>query len=167
MSQFGTGQFGTASFGGDPDPALIFDIDAEITTRARDLLARGSTDGTGIKTIKFSIGTGGYSPFDYTRAVPVNPDSTDLDFPLPFLTPDGRKVITEYERPNSKSGCTYCVVDALEGNAPLGEVGIWAKILYSPFTHELGDIFLAAIAHFPLVAKNSSMRYAFRVNVHF
>jgi len=167
MSQFGTGQFGTASFGGDPDPPLIFDIDAEITTKARDLIARGRTDGTGIKTTQFSIGTGGYNPFDFTRAVPVNPDSSDLDFPLPFATPNGRKPITEYEHPNQKSGCTYCVVEKTEGNALLGEVGVWAEIVYSPYTHELGDVFLAAISHFPLVGKNSSMRYAFRVNVHF
>jgi len=167
MPPLGVPQFGTAVSGGEPDPALVLEIDAEVTSRARYLVARGSMDGTGIHAVKFSIGLGGYDPFDYKTAVPVNPDSTNLDFPLPFSTPDGLKAVTEYEQPNQLSGCTYCVVSAAEGNDLLGEVGIWAEIVYSPFTHEVGDVFLAAIAHFPLIAKNSSMQYAFRVNVHF
>jgi hypothetical protein len=138
-------------------------VDAEVTTRSRRLLARKTTDGTAFKAIEFSLGQGGVDPFDYKTAVPVNPDAQALEIPI-ALAP---KAVTEYEHPNPSSACTYCVVDPGEANEVLSEIGIWAEILWSPYTAEIGTVFLAAIAHFPIVCKNSSMSYAFRVNVQF
>lgn len=164
MSEFGPAEFGPASFGGDPSVAgLLLEIDAEVTSLARRLLARKTTDGTAFKAIEFALGRGGVDPFDYKTAVPVNPDAQSLEIPI-ALAP---KAVTEYERPNIGSGCTYCVVDPGEANEVLSEIGIWAEILWSPYTAEIGTVFLAAIAHFPIVCKNSSMSYAFRVNVQF
>jgi len=79
----------------------------------------------------------------------------------------GAKNITQYEHANPHSGTTYCVVTATEANETLSEIGIWAIVKCSPYQAEVGTTFLAAIAHFPLVCKNSSMSYAFRVNVQF
>ncbi len=242
MSDFGPAEFGPASFGGDPSGAsgLLLEVDAEITTVARRLIARRTVDGTAFKTIEFSLGQGGVDPFNYREAIPVNPDAQALELPLTIpnvalpgtlattatdptiLTSDdltsylqpgylvevvtgsgtetlavasvtatqfvatspatwtdpvatgsiepfaaGAKNITEYEHPNPSSGCTYCLTAPNEANDVLSEIGIWAKILWSEQTAEIGTVFLAAIAHFPIVCKNSSMTYAFRVNVQF
>lgn len=164
MSDFGTSEFGTALFGGDPTPYLLFDVDAEITSRARAFLARAPVDGTSIKMIEFSLGSGGLEFFNYQATVPVNPDAIDLDIPL---VPAVVKPIDHYESPNPQSGCCYCIVDASEANDLLSEIAIWGTVVRSPRVHEIGMRFCAAIAHFPLVAKNDSMRYGFRVNVQF
>jgi len=180
MSKFGTAHFGTSKFGGDPSPYLLFDIDTELTYMARHYLARGATDGTSIKAVEFSIGSGGIDPFNYQVAVPVNPDAKDLEVPIilgPYAPPSdvtGAKIIAHYEYPKSGSSCVYCLLESLEppaaGSDFISEIGIWAKILYSPYTFETTppeNTFLAAIGHFPLIVKNSSMQYALRVNVNF
>jgi hypothetical protein len=191
MSNFGPAQFGPAVFGGEPAAVIDLEhgVDAEITNYARRLIARGMTDGTAIQIIDFSLGQGGLDPFDYETATPVNPDAQQLELPLiitpatgPAPTVPGAKPITEYERPNEHAGCAYCqldVQDQLDGdtNATLSEIGIWGQIIWSPYTIEIGDTFLAAIGHFPLICKTGSwtdvtepergMAYAFRVNVQF
>jgi len=180
MSSFGTSAFGAASYGGDIPPYLLFDIDAEITARARNYLARGSMDGTSIKVVSFSVGTGGADLFDYRVATPVDTDAIDLEAPTPILVgpPDiMTKLITQYEHPNPMASCAYCQLDAAEGNDVLSEVALWAEVLKSPYQYEDPNLpnpppiakvtFLAAIGHFPVKAKNSSMQYALRVNVQF
>jgi len=99
MAKFGTDLFGSASFGGDPAGAsgLLFDIDAEATTELMRLVARGSTDGTAVKFLEFSVGQGGVDPFDYKEAVPANPDAQTLELPLvipPIALPGTLGVIT-------------------------------------------------------------------------
>lgn len=173
MSQFGTGQFGTAVFGGDPSAHLLFEVDAEITSLARRLMARGRTDGTSIQVITFSIGKGGTDPFDYRVAVPVNPDADALDIPVNIGT-DPTRPITYYERPNPNAACCFCQIDNTEVVSQLGEIGLWANIENSPTQAEnAAPPFLAAIAHFPLVvlgppvAADPDIQYVFRVNVQF
>jgi hypothetical protein len=80
-----------------------------------------------------------------------------------FIT--GAKKLTAWEYANAHSATAYCQLDNTEANERLSEVGIWAEILWSPHLTEIGHRFLAAVAHFPLVCKNDSMRYVFRVNV--
>jgi len=166
MGIFGTSEFGSAVFGGDPSTFLLLETDAEVTSRARALLARGKVDGTGFETIEFSVGQGGLDPFDYLVSTPVNPDAVQLELPI-NIGGSPTKAITEYEHPNDNAACVYCLLDTTEANERLSEVGIWAEIKCSPITSEVGTVFLAAIAHFPLICKNSSMKYAFRVNVQF
>lgn len=180
MPNFGTSQFGTAKFGGDPTPFLLLEIDTELTYTARHYLARGLTDGTSIQAVEFTIGQGGIDPFDYRVAIPVSPESANLENPIalgpyvPVTDVIGAKTITKYEVPKDGSSCVYCLLDSLEppaaGSGFLSEIGIWAKIAYSPFTFETTppeNTFLAAVGHFPLIVKNSSMQYALRVNINF
>ena len=166
MAIFGESEFGSAVFGGDPSTFLLLETDAEVTSRARELLARGRIDGTGFKMVTFSVGQGGLDPFDYLIATPVNPDAVQLELPI-TIGGNPTKAIAEYEHPNENAACVYCVLDNGEANERLSEVGIWAEIMCSPISTEVGTTFLAAIAHFPLICKNSSMKYAFRVNVQF
>lgn len=159
MAEFGTSSFGTASFGGDPSPFLLLRIDAEMTTLARHLIARGSIDGTCLQAVEFSVGRGGFDPFNFAVAVPVNPDAADLDDPI------FQDTIDHYERPNPTCASFHCILETGEANETLGEIGIWAEISNSPNVVENGTQILFAVGHFPLIAKNSNMRYGLRVIV--
>jgi len=159
MSSFGISSFGGASFGGDPTPLLLLQVDAEMTTLAQHLVARGSTDGTCLRGKEFSVGRGGFDPFDFAAAVPVNPDSQALDDEI------FRDSINQWEQPNERATSFHCVLENAEANETLGEIGIWAEIHGSPVAAENGTFVLFATAHFPMIAKNSSMRYGLRVVV--
>lgn len=162
MSNFGSGSFGSAVFGGDPTPYLYLQADAEVTYRARALMARGLSDGTSIRAREFSVGRGGFDPFDYLTALPVNPDAVALDDEIL-----SNEAIDYFEYPNTMNACFYCLLESGEANQTLGEIGIWSEIQNSPIPAENGTYILSAIAHFPLVAKNSSMQVALRVAVQF
>lgn len=157
MSNFGSGSFGSAVFGGDPTPVLLLQIDAEMTYLARHLMARGMTDGTSLRIVRFAVGQGGFDPFDYKVALPVNPDVQVLEDPV-FAD-----YVDYYERPNPQNACAYCLLDFAEANYTLGEIGLWAEIQNSPIPTENGTQILSAVGHFPLLAKNDSMQIALRV----
>jgi hypothetical protein len=157
MSNFGSGSFGSAVFGGDPTPVLLLQIDAEMTYLARHLMARGTTDGTSLQIKQFTVGQGGFDPFNYKVALPVNPDTQLLYDPV--FTSD----VDYYEHPNPQNACAYCLLDFAEANYTLGEIGLWAEIQNSPIATENGTKILSAVGHFPLLAKNDSMQIALRV----
>jgi hypothetical protein len=171
MSNFGPAQFGPAVFGGEPVSHLFLQIDAELTTWARRLTARGQTDGTSLQCTKFSVGGGGFDPLDYLAAIPVNPDSQALD---DFICTD---TIDYYEWGAPRCPIFYCFVDSTQvshpaGNGHIGEIGIIAEINNSPFSWEPdGTEIMYAMAHFPLLVQppvipaTPTIRYAFRVAV--
>jgi len=158
MSEFGgASEFGPALFGGDPSPYLFVQIDAETTTEARRLIARGAYDGTSLKARDFSVGQGGFDPVDYKAAIPVNPDATNLDDHY-FSDP-----IAYVEQPNGRARSYYCLLESGDANVTLGEIGIWAEVQNSPGDPADGTLILMAIGHFPIICKNSTMQYALRV----
>jgi len=157
MSSFGTGSFGSAVFGGDPTPFLLFQVDAEMTYQARYLMARGMTDGTSLRMVQFSVGQGGFDPFNYRIALPVNPDVTSL-YDQVFTD-----VIDYYEYPNPQNACAYCLLEQSEANYTLGEVGVWSEIQNSPIPTENGQVILTSVGHFPLIAKADTMQLVLRV----
>ena len=138
---------------------LYLEIDARTTTEARRLMARGLGDGTSLQATDFSVGRGGFEPFDYLSAIPVNPDASDLDDSV--LT----KAITHFEFPNSEAACYYCLLESADANVTLGEIGIWGTVQNSPGDPVSGSAILMAIGHFPLIAKNSDMQYVLRVTM--
>lgn len=160
MGIFATSTFGSAVFGGEPVSYLWNQIDAETTTKARRLVARGLTDGTSLQATHFSVGRGGWDPLDYHAATPVNPDAVALDDAV--FGPD---TIDYYEYANERCAVYYCLLDFGEANVALGEVGIWGVIQNSPIVAENGTRILMAIGHFPLCAKNSDMGYVLRVTM--
>jgi hypothetical protein len=161
MSQFGSGAFGSASFGGDPSPYLLLQVDAEVTYKARYYMARGSTDGTSIIAVEFEVGQGGFDPFNYKAALPVNPDAQTLYDPV------FQDVIDYYEHPNPENACHYCLLESAEANVTLGEIAIYSEIQNSPIVAENGTRFISAIGHFPLIAKNDAVEMVLRVLAQF
>jgi hypothetical protein len=152
--------FGPAGAGSDSVPFLLLQIDAEPTTEARRIMARGATDGTTIQAIEFSVGRLGYNPNDFLAALPVNPDAEALD-DQSF----GPKLIDRVERPNDQAISCYCVLEPAESNLTIGEVAIWGIVQNSPGDPPDGTKVILAISHFPILCKNSSMQYALRVTI--
>lgn len=160
MSQFGGGSsFGSVVFGGEPVPYLYLQIDAEMTTEARRLVARGHTDGTSVQITKFSVGRGGFDPNDYLAALPVNPDATALSDSI-FTD-----VVDHIEWANDTCVVCYCLLEAAEANQTLGEVAITGIVANSSGDPADDTEFVMAIGHFPMRAKNSDMQYALRVTI--
>lgn len=168
MSKFGGGTvFGTGVFGGDPTPFLLYQIDAEMTTEARRLMARSLTDGTVVVALRFSVGRGGFDPYDYLAAIPVNPDAQALHDPV-FTD-----AIDRVEHANETAKVFYCVLEPDEATETLGEVAILAEVHNSPGDPIDETEIVFAIGHFPLlvhapeaaVPPLNPMRIVLRVSV--
>lgn len=161
MTVFGGGTLfgGNTLFGGEPVPFLFLQVDAETTLEARRLMAEGATNGLSLRATRFQVGRGGFDPNDYLAALPVNPAATALD---DFLFEDR---IDYIEWANDWALSYYCVLETGEANQTLGEVAIIGEVQNSPGTPADGTEVIMAIGHFPLIAKNNTMRYALRVTM--
>jgi len=158
MSVFGgTSEFGSAVFGGDPSAFLYLDIDAEITTEARRIMANGLCNGTTLMGYYFTVGDSGHEPLNYLSAIPVNPDSSYSGITSPTE-------IAYIEHPNLSSVCFYCVLDNTVSLA-ISSVYIWSKVINSPGNPSNGTDVIFAIGHFPLLCKNDRMTTVLRVTV--
>ncbi|KKN22030.1 hypothetical protein LCGC14_0919310 [marine sediment metagenome] len=160
MSEFGGGSsFGSAVFGGEPTPFLWLRVDVEMTTEGRRLTARGHTDGTSLQVISFSVGRGGFDPNDYLAALPVNPDASALSDSI--FTDQ----VDHIEWANQQCVVCYCALDSAEANQTLGEIAITGRVANSPGDPADDATIVMAIGHFPMLAKNSDMRYVLRVTL--
>ncbi len=160
MTNFGgSTTFGSTTFGGEPVPYLYLQIDAELTTEARRLTARGQTDGTSIQISGFAVGRGGFDPTDYLAALPVNPDCTALEDQV------FSDVVDQVEWANQNCCVAYCCLETAEANQTLGEIAIFGRVANSPGDPVDDTEIVMAIGHFPMLAKNSSMQYALRVTL--
>lgn len=151
------GSFGLAEVQ-PPLEVFAYTVSARTTHMARRLVARGSLDGTSYRYVEFSVGRGGYDPFDLTKVVPVDPNAATLIDPVL-----SSQAIDKMELPNPQSTGYYCLLESGEANYLLGEIGVWSIIQNSPIASENGTKFLSAIGHFPAKAKNSDMQMALRV----
>jgi alpha-tubulin suppressor-like RCC1 family protein len=125
--------------GGVPDP-----IELQLTNAATFYMNRAAGDGTLYAVTEFSIGVGGYDVNAPGSVTAVNPADVTL------LSEVYRAPLThlQYSAPAPPWNVQYwCRVPrgmALHG---IGEVGLWAKILWSPFPWEIDTFFLFAIQH--------------------
>jgi hypothetical protein len=160
VTQFGGGSsFGSALFGGEPVPFLYLQIDAEMTTEGRRIVARGHTDGTSLQITKFSVGRGGFDPIDYLAALPVNPDASALSDEI------FSDVVDHIEWANDSCVVCYCLLELADANQTLGEIAITGIVANSPGDPADDTEVVMAIGHFPMLAKNSDMRYVLRVTL--
>ena len=131
-----------------------FDVLAALTDAGRNLLARMLVEGLGFRVIGFRVGAGGYNPGAPIHPTLLDTTVTELDdpfFPVIALPPEP---IDRYEQPNDQGASFLCRVASGEAVAALGEWGIYVEIIYSPlFPAEVGDRYLFALAHRPMIAK--------------
>lgn len=146
----GVGPFGSVST-----------VVAAVTDLARQYLARALTDGTSVRVTHFAVGTSGYDPANPLSAVAVDPTSTSLISEVFRDTID--LVETATLDGTAKSFVGRIARDELE--AGIGEIGLVATILNSPFPFEVGTQFLFAVAHQPLNTKTNKHVTSYRIIV--
>lgn len=114
----------------------------------------------------FAVGRGGYQMADPVKVVPIDPSSgvlIDQFFPAsPPLKP-----IEKIEYPTDTTVVVYCRLAAMESIAGLGEIGMWAEIIYSINPVEVGTQFLLAVAHTPLITKTNNQVSLYRFVIQF
>lgn len=124
-----------------PDP-----VHFELTNGALFWINKSGVDGSIYEIDTFAVGRGGYNPAVPTAVAVVNPADVALaDEAL-------RRPITRvtYEAETPPWVVTYwCRVPRhlLVGNT-IGEVGLFARVLWSPVFIEIGTVFLFALGHF-------------------
>jgi len=151
---------GTLSVANGSDTISTSD-DLKYVVKPGDLIE--VTTGTGVQIFTVQTVT--------INSLTVTTDSANTDAAATgvlYVEVAGAKYVSVYERPNHTAACCYCTLPRSIGTLePLSEIALWAKIICSPITAEVGNWFVAAIGHFPIQCKNDTMQYALRVNVQF
>jgi hypothetical protein len=134
---------------------------AAVTDEAREYMARSITDGTSFQITHVAVGSGGYDPANPLLATIVDPTAASLQAEV------FRKEVDQVEI-TTLDGTARSFVMRLGREdiaAPIGEIGLFATILYSPFSYEVGTQFLFAAAHQPLNVKTNRHVASYRVVV--
>ena len=144
-----------------PDPIIGNLTDLGRTNFARALLGEVSFEVRG-----FAVGRGGYNDTNPVKIKPLNTSLLTLEaqvFPPVGIAPI---VLIEYISP--KTFVANCRLGSSEAVSSLGEIGLWAEIVYSSVDPgEVGTQFLMAIGHFPIIAKTLRQEIVFRIIIQF
>lgn len=147
-------------FGTTPEAAI-----GVVTDAGRAALARIPVDGLRFNTFEFQIGRGGYDAEDPMIVVTPDPSDTALLDPI-WPAADEYAPVTRIDRPTIGGVAFLCRVEADEALVGIGEIGVFATITASPSNPgEVGDRFLFAIAHRPLLGKAPSDSVGFYVTI--
>lgn len=138
-------------------------IHGRISSFARQMIARSITDHTAFVIDQFSVGISGYDPSYPIRSTLVDPSLQAL------VAEIYRGAITAVESPLQSGIATafVCRLGREDVVGGLGEIGLWARILWSPFPSEIGSTFLFATVHHPLSGKTSKHVSTSRVVIVF
>jgi len=136
-------------------------VEAKITDIARQYIARSICDGTAFKVDTFAVGSGGYDISYPTRAIEVNSASTELDAEI-FR---GTITIVEEVVVDGTSKSFVCRLAQNDISGGIGEIGLFATIIDSPYPAEVGAQFLVCLAHQPLNTKTKNHVTTYRVIV--
>jgi hypothetical protein len=145
---------GSVGPGGSVSPVV-----ATVTDLARQFLARSLTDGTSIRITHYAVGTSGYDPANPLSAIVVDPTATSL------ISEVYRDTIDLYETATLDGTAKSFVarIGREDLAAGIGEIGLFATILDSPFPFEVGTQFLFAVAHQPLNVKTLNHVTSYRI----
>lgn len=148
------------------------DIDAQLTNKAREMIARATLGEVAFRVIGFGLGRGGYDPVDPVQILAIDPSNLELDDKcFPDSDPFTFEPFTSTEEPEAMVRVYNCRVqaDPVPGNADfgLGELGLYAEILKSNLVGEVGEKFLYAICHFPIMCKTRRDTFLRRVVVSY
>jgi len=146
-------------FIGDKESAKTDIVKGVLTDEARVYTARMSAEGLAYQVKWFAVGTDGYDPAYPLRT--LDPDSTDTVLGHEVR----RKTLSLVEVPNLKARSFYCRLNPDDIEAGIGEIALFAEILWSPVPAEIGVVFMFALAHRPLMAKTRSDVFVQRVVV--
>jgi hypothetical protein len=127
-------------------------IDMQLTDLATlTYIPRSILDGTLYAVTEFAVGVGGYSPAAPGTVTPVNTADVTL------INEIWRGPLTHVQYDADVLPWTvqyYCRIPRNTAIQGIGEIGLYAEILWSPFPWEIGTKFLFAIQHMPLLTRH-------------
>jgi alpha-tubulin suppressor-like RCC1 family protein len=139
-------------------------IDLHLTNAADALMIRSNLDGTLYAVTEFAVGTGGYDPVNPGTVVAVNP----ADVALATQVWRGPLTHVQYQAPGLPWSVQYwCRLPQGQAVQGIGEVGLYAEILWSPFPWEIGTTFLWAKQHMPLQTRHANTAGLFVLQVDY
>jgi len=145
-----------------PDPIL-----AQLTDTGRTSFARMTLGEISFTLDGFAVGRGGYNSTNPVHITPIVGSVTALDdqfFPILGTT----KAVESTERPHQSTIVANCRLAKDEAVSALGELGLWATIIYSAVNpSEVGTKILLAVSHFPIVTKTLKQAILYRVIIQF
>lgn len=140
------------------------DILALVTTQGKARLADMLVTGKSFKINVFKLGDGGYDTLDPTLPITPDPSRTDV-----YGTPGGvlTKAISSVGLQSPTCPVFTCIAAAGEGTGPIGSIGLYGTIVYSPISGdpEIGTTFLFALATMPLKVKVPLEVFTFNVGI--
>lgn len=145
-----------------PDSVL-----ASLTEIGRTQLSRSTLGEVSFRAVGFAVGREGYDDSNPVKIDPINPSLTSLQDQIFPTTPGDIKLLESIERPSPKTLVLNCRLAQSEAVAGLGELGVWAEIVDSNVPSEIGDRFLFAVSHMPIITKVQQQVIVFRLIVQF
>lgn len=140
---------------------------AKITDIGRSYFARSILGDVSFKVIGFTVGHSGYVDSNPVKILPINTADTDLQ--SPYYPISGQKPFETIERPEPKTLVLNCRLEHSNSAnvGAIGELGIWAEVLYSTIPSEIGEKFLFSISHNPILVKNVQNVFVYRIITQF
>jgi len=143
-----------------PDPII-----AVLTDEARTLFAQSTLGLLSFKLAGFAVGRGGYNGTNPVKVISIDSSSTSLIDQ--FFPVTGIKTLETIETPTLSTIVADCRLSKDDAVSALGEIGLWAEIIYSIAPSDIGRQFLLAIAHFPIVTKTLRQAILYRLIIQF
>jgi hypothetical protein len=134
------------------------DTIAQTTDYARNLIARATLGNVVFKVVGFGLGRGGYDPSDVVQPLPLTLSDTELtDKVFPSSTAFDYEPLISTEEPTMRARVYNCRVGStvIAGDADyaLGELALYGEIIKSDDPLEIGQVFMFALSHFPILCK--------------
>ena len=143
-----------------PDPII-----AVLTDEARTKFAQMTLGMLSFKIKGFAVGRSGYNDTNPVKITAI--DSSLIDLEDHFFPAVGIKLVEAVERPTTSTVVANCRLGRDDAIAGLGEIGVWAEIIYSQAPSEIGTTFLMAVSHFPIVTKTMRQAILYRMIIQF
>ena len=113
----------------------------------------------------FRSGRGGYNSINPVKIVSIDGSSTSLIDQ--FFPSTGIKLLEAIELPTPSTVVANCRLAKDDAISALGEIGLWAEIIYSVAPSDIGRTFLMAVGHFPIVTKTLRQAILYRMIIQF
>jgi hypothetical protein len=139
----------------------------ELTDEAILFINRAKTDGTLYAVRDFAVGAGGFDPLVPTTVTPINTADTALAAEH-YRARVQRITYDTTNYPVDPWEVTYwCRVPRNEAVIALGEVGLFAEIIWSPIPAEIGTWFMFALAHMPCQCRHPNTVHLYRLKIEY
>jgi hypothetical protein len=148
-----------------PAPGIPDPLDLQLTQAATDLMTRSLLDGTIYAVTEFAVGTDGFLLATPWQISAVDPLAVALGAEVYRASID-RLTLDRVVPPGTTSTVQYwCRVPRDVVRDAIGELGLYATILWSPVPGETGTSFLFALQHFSCQSFHSRATQLFVVSI--